>query len=127
MPRGRGRTAGGDVKRRMGQRRQRTAGCLHLATRLDGKVTPVNVISQEEVPRLCRITAYFKKLHEIKVLPMNVSTDGDRGIDFQYIGLIPQDLCSSPDDEQSLIIGQSSLSIEVILEKGNVRLSRILV
>lgn len=34
---------------------------------LDGKVPSVNVVSQEKVPRICRVATDFKELHEVEL------------------------------------------------------------
>ena len=70
-----------------------TATCAQNSD-LNAEVSPIDVVSQEQVSRLCRVTAHFKELHEIVVLPMNITTHSDRRIHLQQIGLRLQDLAS---------------------------------
>lgn len=54
---------------------------------LDAEITTVNVVAEEKIAGLRRVASHFKKLHEIKVLSVNVATDGDGSVHFQQIGL----------------------------------------
>lgn len=65
---------------------------------LDTEVTTVNVVAQEQVSGLRRVSADLEELHQIVVLSMDVTTDGDGSIHFQQIGLRPEDIGTSFDD-----------------------------
>jgi len=88
----------------------------------DGEVTAINVVTKEEVPSLGGIAAYFEEFHEIEVLAMDVSADGDGSIHFQQIWLRFEDLCALIYDEQRLFFGESAFADEVLLQEGKVGL-----
>ena len=58
---------------------------------LGGVVSPVNVISKEEVVGVGDASSDFEQLHEIVELPMNVSADEDGRSDVDHIGLLGED------------------------------------
>ena len=90
-------------------------------TNLDAKVTPIHVISQEQISGLGRITSDLKKFHQVKVLTMDVATDGNRGVHLQQIRLCTEDFCASVDNPQRLIFSETALSIEMLFEELEVR------
>lgn len=65
-----------------------------MKTYLDTEVTTVDVITQEEVARVCGVTANFKQLHQIVVLTVDITTDGDGSIHLQKVGLSLENLCA---------------------------------
>jgi hypothetical protein len=65
---------------------------------LDAEVATIYVVAQEEVARLCRVAADFEQLHEIVVLAVDITTDGDGRIHLQQIRFCLQDLGALLDD-----------------------------
>jgi hypothetical protein len=63
-----------------------------LISDLNAEVSSIDIVSQEQVSRLCRVATHFKELHEIVVLPMNITTHSDGRIHLQQIRLRLQDL-----------------------------------
>jgi hypothetical protein len=62
------------------------------------EVSSIYVVAQEEIASLRRVATNLKELHEIVVLPVNVTAHGNWGIHLQKIGLRLQDLCAFPYD-----------------------------
>lgn len=56
---------------------------------------------------------------------MDITTDGDRGVHLQEVGLRPKDLSASGEDEKSLLLGETTLAVEMLLEEGKVGLCRV--
>ncbi len=65
---------------------------------LDAEITAVDVVAQEKVPRLGRVTADLKQLHQVVVLAVDVATHGDGGVHLEQVGLGAQDLAALPDN-----------------------------
>ncbi len=65
---------------------------------LDAEITAVDVVAQEEVPRLGRVAANLEQLHQVVVLAVDVAAHGDGGVHLEQVGLGAQDLAAFPDD-----------------------------
>jgi hypothetical protein len=59
---------------------------------LDAEVTAVDVVAEEEVPGLGRVSANLKQLHQVVVLAVYIAADGDWGVHLEQVGLGAQDL-----------------------------------
>jgi hypothetical protein len=90
---------------------------------LDAKVTSINIISQEKVSGSGGIAANLEKFHKIIILSVDVATDSHWGVDVEEIGFGVQDLSSLLDDMERMFLSYSSFSVEMVLEKGDVRLA----
>src|SRR3989338_5502982 len=53
---------------------------------LHGEETSVNVISEEQILVVLRMTANFKEFHQVIVLTMNVTANHNRSFEFNQIG-----------------------------------------
>jgi len=71
---------------------------MTIETYLDTEVTTVNIVAQEQISGLRGISADLEKLHQIIVLSVDVTADGNGGIHFQQIGFRPEDLGTSVDN-----------------------------
>lgn len=89
---------------------------------LDTEVSSIDIISEEKVSCFRGVTADFKEFHQVVILAVNVTTDGDGSIHLEQIGLRVQDLGTLLNDPKSLLFGQTTLTIEVLLEEGDIRL-----
>lgn len=89
---------------------------------LYAEVTTVDVVTKEQVSGLGRVAANFKQLHEIVVLAVDVTADGDGGVHLEKVGLGAQELCALANDPESLLLGEAALAIEMLLEELNVGL-----
>jgi hypothetical protein len=67
-------------------------------TYLNAEVTTVNVVTEEEVACLSRVTANFEQLHEVIVLSVDVSADGDGCVHLQQVWLLAENLRTFLDD-----------------------------
>lgn len=65
-----------------------------LSAYLDTEISTVDVVTQEEVARVCRIATDFEQLHQIVILSVNITADGDRGVHLQKVGLSLEHLCA---------------------------------
>lgn len=63
---------------------------------LNTEVTTIYVVTQKQVARLSRVAADFKELHEVVVLPMNVTAHSNGCVHLQQVRLRLQDLCAFP-------------------------------
>lgn len=88
----------------------------------DAKVSSVNVVAEEEVSRLSRIAADLKQLHQVVVLAVDITADGDGGVHLEKVGLGTQQLGTLSNDPQRLFLGESALAIKVLLEEVDVGL-----
>lgn len=57
---------------------------------------------------------------------MDITTDSDRCVHLQEVRLCPEDLSASGKDEKSLLLGETTLAVEVLLEEGKVGFCRII-
>lgn len=87
---------------------------------LDGEVTSIDIISQEQIASIGRVAAYFEKFHQVEVLAMNIATDSDRGVHFEQVWLVPQNLGRLTQNEQCLVIGQPPFAVEMVLEERDI-------
>jgi hypothetical protein len=90
---------------------------------LDAEVPPINIISQKKVSGCGRIAANLEKFHKIIILTVNIATDSHWGVDMEEIGLGVEDLCSLLNDKERVVLFYSALSVEMVLEIGDVRLA----
>lgn len=97
-----------------------------VSSHLYTEISSVHVVSQEQVSRLCRVTANLEQLHKIKVLSVNVTAHSDRRVHFQQIRLFAQNFCSLLDNPQGLILGQPAFAVEVLFQKLNVWLGAVM-
>lgn len=95
-------------------------------TYLDAEVASVDIIAEEEVSSIGRVTADLEKLHEIEILAVHVAADGDWGIHFQEIGFTFQYLGTLFDDVECLLFGKPALAAEVLFEELQVWLGAIM-
>lgn len=91
------------------------------------EVATVDVITEEQVSGLSRVTANFEQLHEIVVLAVDVTTYGDGGVHLEKVWLGAQELCTLMNDPESLLLSETALAIEVLLEELDVGLGLSLV
>jgi hypothetical protein len=56
---------------------------------------------------------------------MDITADCHRTLDVQQVRLLPQHLCSLPDNEEGLVFSQAPLSVQVVLQEGDVGFGRI--
>ncbi len=94
-------------------------------TYLNTEVSSIDVVTEEEVTSICGIAANLEQLHQVEILPMNVTTYSDGRIHLKQVRFRSQYLCTFTDNVQSLFFGQSSFTIEVLLEEGQIGLRRI--
>jgi hypothetical protein len=92
---------------------------------LNAKITTINVVSEEEVAGLGRITTDFEQLHQIVVLAMNVAADGDGGVHLEHVGFGAEDLGAFFYDPKRLLFRQTTLTLEMALEKVDIGLGVI--
>lgn len=59
---------------------------------LDAEIASIDVVSQEKVASLCRVSSDLEQLHQIVVLAVNITTNSDGGIHLQQIGLSSENL-----------------------------------
>ena len=86
-------------------------------THLDAEVASIDIVAEKEIASFCWVAADLEQLHEIKVLTMHITTDSNRGIHFQEIGFALQNFGPLLYDEQSLLFGEATLAIEMLLEE----------
>lgn len=67
-------------------------------TNLNTEIASINIVAQEKVSSLGGISAYFEQLHEIIVLPMNISTYCNGRVHLQEVGFSLQDLSTLSED-----------------------------
>jgi len=87
---------------------------------LDTEITPIHIVAQEQVARFCRIAPDFEQLHEVVVLPVDVTTHGDGGVHLQQVWLRLEDFGALLEDPQCLLLGQAALAVKVLLEELDV-------
>jgi hypothetical protein len=59
---------------------------INACTNLYTEITSVNIVSQKEISGVGWIATNFKELHEVVVLPMNISTYSDWRVHLQKVG-----------------------------------------
>lgn len=89
---------------------------------LNTEVAPINIITQEQISRILRISADFEKLHQVIVLTVDVSAYSDRSIHFQQIWFGPQNLRGLRNDVKRLLFSQPAFAIEMLLKESKIRL-----
>ena len=67
-----------------------SCGC---GTHFDTEIPSVHIVSQEKVSSFGWIPPDFEEFHQIKVLSMDITTDSDRRVHLQQIGLTFKYLC----------------------------------
>jgi len=87
---------------------------------LYAEISSIDVIPQEKIPRLGWITTDLKKLHQVEILAMHITTHCDWRIHLQQVRLALQDLCAHVDDEQSLLLCQPTLALEVLFQERQI-------
>lgn len=65
---------------------------------LNTEISTVDVVTQEEIACVCRVATNFEQLHQIVVLAMNITADGNGGIHLQKVGLSLENLCTLAQD-----------------------------
>lgn len=95
-------------------------------THFDAEVASIDVIAEEEIASLGRVTANLEQLHEIKVLAMHIPANGDWRVHFEKIGLTFQDLGALFDDVKRLIFGKTTLAVEVLFQELEVGFAAIM-
>lgn len=93
---------------------------------LDTEVAPIDVVSEEEISRLCRVSSHLEQLHQVKVLAVHVTTHGDGCIHLEKIWLLREQLCPFLYDECCLLLCEPAFTVEMLLEELDVRLRSIL-
>lgn len=93
-----------------------------FTTDLDAEIASVHIITQEQVSSFRGIPTDFEKLHEIKVLAVNISADSDGRIHFQQIWFSLENFCTFVDDPEGLLLGQAAFSAEMLLEECEIGL-----
>jgi hypothetical protein len=89
---------------------------------LNTEVSSVNVISQKQISCFRYISSDLEKLHEIVILTINVSIDSDWRVHLKKIGRLPQDFGALLNDEESLLLGESSFTVKALLQEGQIGL-----
>lgn len=93
---------------------------------LDTEVASVHVVTEEQVSCLCRVSADLKQLHEIVILSMDVTADRNRSIHLQEVWLGAEQLSAGVYDPQRLLFREPPLPVEMLLEKLEIGLGRVL-
>ena len=96
-----------------------------MKTNLNTEIPSVYIVTEKQIPGLSRIATNFKEFHQIKVLAMHIATDSNRRIHLEQIRLGSQDFRSSANKPKGLLFTYATLAVEVLLEKGNVRLCAV--
>lgn len=89
---------------------------------LDGEIATIDVIAKEEIPCLGRVTSNLEQLHQIVVLAVDITANGDGRIHLKEVGLCSQKFRTLLDNPYRLLLGESALAVEVLLEKVDVGL-----
>lgn len=89
---------------------------------LNAKVPSIDVVAQEKVPGLGGVAADLEQLHQVVVLSVNVTTDGDGGIHLEHIRFLLKDFGTQLENRDRLLLSQPALAVEVLLEKVEVEL-----
>lgn len=89
---------------------------------LDGEVATIDVVAEEEIPRLGRVTSNLEQLHQIVVLAVNITANGNGRIHLKKVGLCSQNLRALLDNPYRLLLGESALAVKVLLQKVDVGL-----
>lgn len=59
---------------------------------LDTEVSAVDVVAQEEIPRLCGVATNLKQLHQVVVLAVDIAAHGNWRVHLEKVWLCPQKL-----------------------------------
>ncbi|TKW51225.1 hypothetical protein CTA1_2028 [Colletotrichum tanaceti] len=94
---------------------------------LDAEVASVDIVAEEKVSRLGGVAPNFEELHQIVVLAVDVTADGDGRIHLEQVGLGAEQFCAGSKNPEGLLLGQAAFTIEVLLEKVDVGLGMGLV
>lgn len=89
---------------------------------LYAEITSVDVVTKEEISGLGGVTTNFEELHEIVVLSVNVTTDGDGSVHLEKVGLGAQKLGTLLKNPKSLLLGKTTFAVEMLLEELKVGL-----
>jgi hypothetical protein len=93
---------------------------------LYAEISTINIVSQEQISCLSWVTTNLKKLHQVIVLAMDVTTNRNWGIHFQQVGLSSEKFGAFTNDPKRLWFGQSTLTIEMLLQEVDIRFGAIL-
>lgn len=93
---------------------------------LDGEVASVDVVSQEQISGIGWVTTDLEQLHQIIVLAVNISTDGDWRIHLEQVWLLSENLASLVDNVDGLLLGETTFSVEMLLQECEIWLGWIL-
>lgn len=86
----------------------------------DGKVSTVDVIAEEKIASFGGIATDLEELHQIVILAVDITTDGNGCIHLEQVGLCAQDIGTGLEDEESLLLGQAAFAVKVLLEEVDV-------
>jgi hypothetical protein len=89
---------------------------------LDTEISTIDVVAEEEIPRLGRIASNLEQLHQIVVLAVDVTADSDGRIHLEEVGLRSQKLRTLSENPQRLLLGEPALAVEMLLEKVDIGL-----
>lgn len=85
---------------------------------LDAEVSSVHVVTQEEISRFFRVSSDLKELHQIVVLPVNITAHGDGSIHLQQVRLRFENLGGARENEECLLLGEAAFAVEVLLQES---------
>jgi len=94
---------------------------------LYAEITSVDVVTKEEISGLGGVATNFEKLHEIVVLSVDITTNGDGSVHLQEVGLGAQKLSTLPENPKSLLLGETTFAVEMLLEELKVGLGLSLI
>ena len=94
---------------------------------LYAEITSVDVVTKEEISGLGGVATNFEKLHEIVVLSVNITTNGDGSVHLQEVGLGAQKLSTLFQNPKSLLLGETTFAVEMLLEELKVGLGLSLI
>jgi hypothetical protein len=94
---------------------------------LYAEITSVDVVTKEEISGLGGVATNFEKLHEIVVLSVNITTNGDGSVHLQEVGLGAQKLSTLLENPKSLLLGETTFTVEMLLEELKVGLGLSLI
>lgn len=97
-----------------------------MRSHLDTEVASIHVVAEEQISCLCGVSADLEQLHEIVILAMDVPADGNGSIHLQEVWLGAEQLRAGVYDPQRLLLREPALSVEMLLEKLEIGLGRVL-
>jgi hypothetical protein len=91
----------------------------------DAEITSIDVVTEEQIPRLGGITTHLEQLHQVKVLSVHITTDRNGGVHFEHIWFGGQNLCTLADDPKGLLFGKAAFATKMLFEEMYVGLGSV--